>query len=187
LSLIVANLVPVFGVLFLGWDVGAILSLYWLESVVIGVLNIPKILAANGNVFGKVFNCAFFSAHYGAFCSGHGLFLHELFGVDLSWQALFVSGPMSIAAISFFISHFVSMMVNYFGKGEYRKRTASEQMFIPYGRVIVMHITILGGGLLMQTFGAPVFALFMLIALKIFIDLVAHNMEHQENTEGETE
>jgi hypothetical protein len=184
LSLIVANLVPVFGVLFLQWDVGAILLLYWLESVIIGVLNIPKILAAKGNIFGKIFTCAFFSAHYGGFCAGHGVFLKEMFDVDLSLQALFAWGPMTIAAISFFISHFVSMMVNYFGKGENRKRTSSEQMFVPYGRVIVMHITILGGGLLMQSFGAPVFALLVLIAFKTFIDLAAHNKEHSENNQG---
>jgi len=43
--LILANVVPIFGVLYWGWDATAILVLYWLESVIMGLLNVPKILA----------------------------------------------------------------------------------------------------------------------------------------------
>jgi hypothetical protein len=189
-TLIAANLVPLFGVLFLNWDVGTILLLYWLESVVIGLLNIPKILFAKGGVFsgaislfGNLFNAAFFTVHFGAFCAGHGVFLKEMFDVDLSFQSLFAWGPMTIAAASFFISHFVSMMVNYFGKGEYKKRTGNEQMFTPYGRVIVMHLTILFGGFLALKFGAPAFALIVLIGIKTLIDVIAHNREHRDKDE----
>ncbi len=46
--LVLANLVPVIGVLFLGWDVATILVLYWIENGIVGLLNIPKILLARG-------------------------------------------------------------------------------------------------------------------------------------------
>ncbi len=164
--------------LFLQWDVGTILLLYWLESVVIGILNIPKILFTQSSLFGNVFLAAFFTVHYGGFSAGHGVFLKEMFDVDLSLNALLVWGPFSLAGLSFFISHFVSMMVNHFGKREYKTRTANEQMFLPYGRVVIMHITILFGGFLALKFGAPIYALILLIAIKTFIDLVAHTKEH---------
>ncbi|NNC38344.1 MAG: hypothetical protein EX271_01360 [Acidimicrobiales bacterium] len=164
----------------MGWDVGSILLLYWLESVVIGLLNVPKILSARGNIFGKVFDSAFFTIHFGGFCAGHVFFLKEMFEVDISLPVLFSFNPITIAAASFFISHFVSMMVNFYGKGEYKTRSANNQMFLPYGRVVIMHITILLGGLLAQKFGAPVYALIFLIGLKTFIDLAAHNKEHTQ-------
>ena len=180
LALIGANLIPVFGVLFLGWDVGSILLLYWLESVVIGVLNIPKILSSHGRPFGKIFDSVFFSLHFGGFCAGHAMFLKEMFQVDISVAALLGLGSLSLAAGSLFLSHFISMLINFFGRGEYKNRRSREQMFVPYGRVVIMHVTILIGGILAQQFGAPVFALIVLIGIKTFIDLVAHTREHNK-------
>ena len=50
LLLIAANLLPVAGVLLWGWSIFEIVSLYWFENVVIGVINILKILTATGEV-----------------------------------------------------------------------------------------------------------------------------------------
>ncbi len=47
LALIAANLLPLLGVIFLGWDAFAILLLYWAENVVIGAINVLKIIACN--------------------------------------------------------------------------------------------------------------------------------------------
>ncbi len=47
LTLIAANLLPLLGVIFLGWDAFAILLLYWAENVVIGAINVLKIIACN--------------------------------------------------------------------------------------------------------------------------------------------
>ena len=44
--LIVVNLIPVFGVFFLGWDAGNVIVLYWLENLAIGAVNVLKILTA---------------------------------------------------------------------------------------------------------------------------------------------
>jgi hypothetical protein len=46
--LVVANLVPLLGAVLLGWNVGAIVVLYWFESVIVGILNVPKIALAKG-------------------------------------------------------------------------------------------------------------------------------------------
>jgi len=35
-SLILSNLVPLFGVLFFGWSISTILILYWSENAIIG-------------------------------------------------------------------------------------------------------------------------------------------------------
>ncbi len=46
--LILANLVPLAGVLFLGWDLFTLLVLYWLENAVIGVYAIGRAMTAAG-------------------------------------------------------------------------------------------------------------------------------------------
>ena len=47
-SLIIANLMPIYGVLFLGWEVFDIIIFYWLETIIIGLFNIIKIAMAEG-------------------------------------------------------------------------------------------------------------------------------------------
>jgi hypothetical protein len=47
--LVAVNLAPLFGVVFLGWDVFHVLALFWLENVVIGVFGIARVaLAGDG-------------------------------------------------------------------------------------------------------------------------------------------
>ncbi len=50
ISLIVANIVPLIGVLFFGWSLFAVVAIYWAENVVIGAINVLKILFANPDV-----------------------------------------------------------------------------------------------------------------------------------------
>jgi Family of unknown function (DUF6498) len=47
LVLIAANALPLFGVLFLGWDTFSIVALYWTENVIIGAINVLKMIACN--------------------------------------------------------------------------------------------------------------------------------------------
>jgi hypothetical protein len=57
-ALVAANALPLFGVLFFGWDTFTIVFLYWAENVVIGAINVLKMLAcspsANLLVWGDV-------------------------------------------------------------------------------------------------------------------------------------
>ncbi len=48
LALLVANAIPVLGVLFFGWSLITILILYWLENGIVGLWNVPKIVLARG-------------------------------------------------------------------------------------------------------------------------------------------
>jgi hypothetical protein len=43
LTLVAANTVPLWGVLFLGWDAFYIVLLYWAENLAVGFYNILKI------------------------------------------------------------------------------------------------------------------------------------------------
>jgi hypothetical protein len=45
--LIAANALPLFGVLFLGWDTFSIIALYWVENVIVGTINVLKMITSN--------------------------------------------------------------------------------------------------------------------------------------------
>jgi hypothetical protein len=47
IALVLANLVPVFGVVFFGWEIFPLIFLFWSENVIIGVFNVLKMLTAN--------------------------------------------------------------------------------------------------------------------------------------------
>ena len=44
ISLLIVNLIPLFGALFLGWSLFSILIIYWLESAVIGFYTLIKMI-----------------------------------------------------------------------------------------------------------------------------------------------
>jgi len=48
-----ANLVPLFGVLALGWNVTPIMIFYWSENLVVGFYNVLKMRRAQGSVAGS--------------------------------------------------------------------------------------------------------------------------------------
>lgn len=49
LVLILANLIPLAGVFLFQWDLLAILLLYWAESVIIGVLNVVRMVCCKSD------------------------------------------------------------------------------------------------------------------------------------------
>lgn len=185
LLLILANLVPVAGVFFLGWKIGDLMLIFWVESAVIGLFNAFKLFKIGR--WSSLFYVPFFVGHFGGFMAVHLIFVFALFvspqyGEDLSsTAAAFLA--LWPAIISLFISHGYSFMVNFLGKKEYVGRTIKQQMSEPYKRIIVMHLTILFGGFLVMVLSNTLAPLLLLIGLKLFVDLYAHHREHSvENT-----
>jgi hypothetical protein len=190
-ALIVANLVPLVGVLFLGWTLFATLLLFWLENVTVGVFSVLQLLGARPReplAWGaKLLMIPFFLFHYGMFTTVHGVFVMSLFGDGPAkasqtpaafYHAVQATG-VGPAALAFVLSHGVSFALNYIGGGEYRTANLALLMVRPYGRVMVLHVVILLGGFLVQLVGSPVPALALLVVLKTGLDLGAHLREHQ--------
>ena len=111
ITLLLANLVPIIGVLFFDWDVFHIMLLYWSESAIIGFYTICKIITAGvykkeftiskpkgqpamptikgiGAIALYFFMSVFFTVHYGGFMFGHLFFIVAIFGPE---------GPFSVA------------------------------------------------------------------------------------------
>lgn len=184
--LILANLVPLIGVLLFGWRVIDILMLYWVENIVIGVINVARMVVCRGEK--KGFLIPFFVVHYGIFCFGHlaavtGLFSAS-FGTAIAWQYFLGSpleeawrSPLWIAIAGIAISHLFSFFGNFIAAGEYRRTNTRQLMQRPYGRIVVLHVTIITGAALIQWLGSPVSMLAVLIGAKIALDLKLHAAE----------
>lgn len=183
IALVIANCVPLVGVLLFGWDLGDLMVLYWFESGVIAFYTVLKIA-----IVGKlaaVVAAPFFIGHFGGFMTGHFLLIYALFlrgnagwtpGAGAELYAIFAPIWTSIAAL--FISHGVSFVTNFIGEREYEGATVSALMHSPYQRVIVMHLTLIFGGWIILLMGLPTAALVVLLALKTSFDLQAHRREH---------
>jgi len=77
LVLIIANLFPIAGTIFLGWNLSDVMVLYWAESAVIGIFNLFKII-----VIGRwmaLLVGPFFLGHFSAFMAIHFLFIYTIF------------------------------------------------------------------------------------------------------------
>lgn len=193
--LILANVVPVWGVLFLDWAVFPLMLLFWLENVVVGVLNVARMLLVDPtDVAGwvaKLFMVPFFCAHYGMFTGIHGMFVFTLFGGDdfanvgdpgetiAAAVSVMVQAPLGIAFLALAVSHLFSFAFNYVLRGEYRSTALGELMGKPYGRVVVLHLVIIFAGFAVMALDSPVWALLLLVALKIGLDVKAHLREHR--------
>ncbi len=185
-ALIVANLVPLFGVLFLDWSLFPILFIFWLENVVIGSFNAFKLLFRC--TFKSFYLMVFFVVHFGGFTAIHLKAIFELFSPDrvayrslLPPAALMTEQIMLVwpAFLVFFLSHGISFVYNFIGKQEFLRMDPEKQTIgSPYKRVVIMHVTIIGGALVIQFLGAPILALVLLISLKIAIDAGVHKSEH---------
>lgn len=224
LVLIAFNLIPLAGVVFGRWTVATLLVLYWVENGIVGILNVPKILLAEGmgkpgsvaaavrlSAYGmaaRIPIALFFLVHYGLFWVVHGIFVWTLptfaalrgsaaalalpgdpgtvdipfggFGGFAPAVATGVDGAAVLwGAIGLAISHGISFVVNYLGRGEYRKVSPQEQAQRPYGRLVILHLAIIFGGFVSLLMGSPLGSIVVLVVLKTAIDVRLHQREHQ--------
>ena len=201
--LVIANCVPIVGVMFLGWDVFLILAAYWIENVVIAFYNVLRMHCIDGALKfspGKAFVILFFLVHYGGFTFAHGLCILLIFGPssapaeDMATALAIVWPEVSemlaarqwaliTMAVSLFASHGLSFVVNYLLRGGRRRTNFDTLMFRPYRRIIVMNVTVLFGAILVGWLPSYHGPLCVLVAIKTSLDVFAHYREHRKLSE----
>jgi hypothetical protein len=124
--------------------------------------------------------------HYGIFTAVHGMFVFSMFGhsrasglglPELARAAEDWNLWLPIGAL--LASHLFSFFWNYLYRGEFRRASLPELMMKPYARVIILHLTILFGGFAAMALGSPLWALLVLLGIKVALDLRAHLKEHR--------
>lgn len=182
LFIILINLIPVGGVVFLGWDAGAILILYWVENVIIGLLTLPRILTAQGAIpqreGGKTetrgaLGC-FFVIHYGIFTLVHGvitLVVAAGFITD-EQEGVWPAVGLLWAIVATAILHGVAFFRDWIRPRTWRTASPMFEMFRPYGRIFVLHITVMLSAWGLSELAAPTWAVLVLSLLKAVLELI---------------
>ena len=198
--ILLQNAIPVAGVLFFGWKAFLLLLFYWLENVTIGVFNLLKIAVSGLTKSGEAFYVTlllvpFFCVHYGIFCFVHGEFLLGIMtmaGVvhgdgritegsfDLPgtvWHSLATDSDFFWSTVFLVVMQMFSFIVFWLLAGTWRTTNPARQMFEPYGRIVVMHLTIFFASIPVILLGQAQLAILVLAFLKCGLELGLPQMQ----------
>ncbi len=198
-ALLAGNLVPLTGVLFFGWSVFALLLLFWLDNVVIGLYMIVRMRLlrpyrvtgpGTGSLEHQNRNANFTAAVYFFFTAVHGLFVILLFG-SLELRQLKLQSTKTVpehladvlqrpetvlAVLVLVVSRGIELYADY-RRPEFANVKANEwEMGMNFVRILLLQAVIIVGGFAAAKLGAPAAAIALLVALKIWGDLYAHGL-----------
>lgn len=190
--LVLANMIPVVGVILWDWKAFDLLAAYWSENVVLGLLNIPRMLLARGGGNAgwpaRTLAILLFCAHFSLFCAAHGFFVFAILGNRDIWSSPLLALPRMLgmavtvaggAIPAFVLSHLFSFFWNDVGQREYRCATLPGLMFAPYRRAAFLHMAALFGAFALSLLDSPVLPLLALIAAKTALDFGFHLFTHE--------
>ncbi|MGY6496661.1 MAG: DUF6498-containing protein [Microcella sp.] len=210
LTVAIYTLLPIAGVLFFGWDWREVIILYWLENVALGVAMVIRMLrtisdpgvepiTVNGHSISPgpiavIGMTIFFCFHYGLFTLVHGVFVFSIaagaFSMGPTNNPSTLSGPdaLSLATIDwlgvflvFAVGGLIQLAMAAFGP--LGPKRGGALMMSAYPRIIVLHLTIIGGAFLIASLGWPPIAALLLIGMHGAVDAVAlvrANRAHRE-------
>ena len=204
LSLIAANLVTIILAVHGNWDLATVMFIYWVQSIIIGFFTIMNLLrvtvpppapgheqpelqpggphtiylrtpwAARGILIG------IFALPYGIF---HWAYLSFIVDAGIFGPVHFSDPGILVSCGVFFANHLYSYLA-YTSRGTQGTMDVAEQIFLPFRRIIPMHMTIIFGGILLLILEVtgiqstlPVLVLFLVI--KTSLDVEAHVAKHQ--------
>lgn len=182
-GLVLANLMPLVGVVALGWSAFSVVMVYVLETIIVGLYTWLRILLAQQTPVGKRITLAmFFTMHYGIFVLVQTVFIVMALGVAELWSSD-NQRELMIAGACFVLSHGFSFVVHYLRGGEFREADAGAELIRPYGRIFTQQfVAIFGSWLALSLGGARIGPVIILVACKLMIDLGAHLRSHATAT-----
>ncbi len=199
--LVACNLVQVAGVAFWGWRVGDLVMLYWLETLIVGVVNVLRIAAATpktpleGYWVLKAAIITFFCIHFGLICAGWAITLGETFSIGAGFRVYAdlestIVGPIAsmlpvvlrnpglqIAALGLVASHLYSYFHDYIGRGENRGANIGRMMFQPYWRILTIFVFLMLSNLAFRFADSTVPLVIVFVICKIGIDVVLNQQK----------
>jgi hypothetical protein len=192
--LLLANLVPLLGVLFYNWQTLDVLLVYWLESCVIAFYNVLKILTVEMEdyqefwiltIIIKIFFSTIFLIHFGAMVVLFGAMIYiavSIFGKrDFDILQVLIKSWSAILAL--FMSHGYSFYKNYIKGGERKNSTIRLLMIQPYIRLMglffIIVVGITGGSIILVQYGEVLFFVILFILTKIVLDVIGHIVERK--------
>lgn len=192
--LILANLLPLYGVWFEGWDPRQMFIVYCLETIIIGIYNVIKMMivtfykktdvwqtsGSNLTYVRGWFFILFFICHYGffvfvqtgIFASVSNLSANEDFGSFsfLGRAFSYLTMDAKIVLYVFILMYGIRMVVEFILSGKYRQTSLGLLMFQPYLRIFIQQFVVILGSIFLA-FGAGKIFMFIFVAVKIYAEV----------------
>lgn len=169
--LVLGNLLPIVSVIFFGVDLWFLLLLYWLENFIAGGFNALMMLTSTERgLAARMFFAGFFSVHYGVFTFVHLFFLIAFISgerdvlrylYDNAGLLVFNAAMLSLSYLWEFISSW------------WPRRDVKPEMLMsaPYGRIVVLQLTIIFGAFAAEFFGGNMGFLVILVLVRTLVDV----------------
>ena len=193
--LILANLVPLYGVWFQGWDPKQMFLVYCLETIIIGGYNVIKMIIVTLNKKKDVwenlgggksmvsgwFFILFFIVHYGFFVFIQTGIFAAVSGISSADGAF---GPLTFLSRIFsylnidaktvlyiFIAMYgFRMFFDFILNGKYKEISMGVLMFQPYLRIFIQQFVVILGSMFLA-FGAGKIFMLIFVCIKIFAEV----------------
>jgi hypothetical protein len=177
-ALLFANIATICFAIFFSWSVFEVMLIYWVQSIIIGIFAILKMISAG--VWQRnplpIFLVPFFVLHYGGFHSAYLIAISALFLPEQTSISFGLMLGVALGAAVYFLNHLVSFILRF----SEVKTTSPETFFIsPYQRIIPMHISIIFGGFIFIFSGSNLIVLIFFMLLKTLADISMHIAEHK--------
>lgn len=170
--LIAANLFPVFGVWFLGWNATEAFIVYAMETLIVGILTVVKLLIAtfargkdnwyaNGSSSRQsgLFFIFFFVLHFGIFAAVQTTIFSQSAGITpansgamhffFKWYT-YINKEIGYMLSAFIVSYIARSFIPFILNGEYKKMPMMVIMFQPYGRIFIQQFTVILGSMFLS-------------------------------------
>lgn len=191
--LIIANLLPLYGVWFEGWDPKQMFLVYCLETIIIGGYNVVKMIIVtldrkrdvwenhgSKTMITGWFFILFFIVHYGffvfvqtgIFASVSGLNADSDFGplTFLSKIFSYLSLDAKIVLYIFITMYGFRMLFDFILSGKYRTTSLGLLMFQPYIRIFIQQFVVILGSMFLA-FGAGKIFMLIFVVIKIYAEV----------------
>lgn len=192
--LIVANLLPVYGVWVLGWNAIEVFIVYAMETLIVGMLTVLKlsIASASGNnsndwyVGDKkvkqpgILFIFFFIVHYGIFAAVQTSIFSESANINPPGSGLlyfffhwynFINKDIAIMLFGFIVSWLARSFIPFIVNREYKTASMMRLMFQPYGRIFIQQLTVLLGSMFLVLGGGGKIFILIFAFVKIFVEV----------------
>lgn len=195
--IIISNLVPVFGVWFLGWNAIEVFTVYAMETLIVGILTVLKLLIctlykgkdswqSNGRITqtsGLVF-ILFFIVHFGIFAAVQTTIFSQVARITpphsgamhffFHWWE-YISPDMAWMLGGFLVSYLARDMVPFLQRRDYQSRSMMLIMFQPYGRILIQQFTVILGSMFLNFGLGKIFILVFALAKIAFEVLINYD------------
>lgn len=175
LLILLWNLATLLPIWLGGWDVFAVLALYWFENACTGVfqyLRIRDCERAQPKRDDGFALSGFFAMHYGIFTGVHGVLVLAFFGLVMGglWQA---GQGWWWSALAIAATQYAGYRLTWRARQGWQHTTPGRLMAEPYARVLVLHLIVIGGGFLALSADSPHTILLAFALVKLGIEWLA--------------